>query len=134
MDETWKPLPSNPTYEISDLGNVRSRDHLVWGGKRMGFYTKPGRNLRPGIASNGYPTVALGRGKTRTVHSLVAETFIGPCPIGMEVRHKDGYRTNPRLDNLEYGTRLENIEDAFRHGSRKASPKPRGKEMPCAMR
>lgn len=133
MTEEWRILPSNSTYEVSNLGRVRSRDHQVWGGCRMGFYTKPGKILQPGIASNGYPTVALGRGNTRTVHSLVAETFIGPCPAGMEVRHRDGIRTNPKLDNLCYGTRLENIEDAFRHGRRLASLKPRGKKMPCAM-
>lgn len=131
--EEWRILPSNSTYEVSNLGRVRSRDHQVWGGRRMGFYTKPGRLLRPGIASTGYPTVALGRGNTRTVHSLVAEAFFGPCPIGKEIRHKDGVRTNPRWDNLEYGTRLENIEDAFRHGTRRASSKPRGRKMPCAM-
>lgn len=130
MIEEWRVLPSNSTYEVSNLGRVRSRDHLVWGGIRMGFYTKSGKVLQPGIASNGYPTVALGRRKTRTVHSLVAETFIGPCPTGKEVRHRDGVRTNPRLDNLEYGTRFQNIEDAFRHGTRVASSKPRGKRMP----
>ena len=80
--------------------------------------TKKGRMLRPGIASNGYPTVALGRGNTRTLHSLVAETFLGPCPENCEVRHKDGNRTNPQLSNLEYGTRSDNMLDAAKHGSR----------------
>ena len=112
MTEEWRVLPSNSTYEVSSLGNVRSRDHLVWGGGVMGFYTKPGRDLKPGIASNGYPTVALGRGNTRTVHSLVAEAFLGPTPFGKEIRHGDGNRENPKLDNLSFGTRLDNIEDA----------------------
>jgi hypothetical protein len=73
--------------------------------------------LRPGIASSGYPTVALGRGRTRTVHSLVAEAFIGPRPHGMEVRHINGVRTDPRRVNLCYGTRSENILDAVAHGT-----------------
>lgn len=125
MTEEWRVVPSNPIYEVSDHGNVRSRDHQVWGGKRTGFYTKPGKLLRPGIASHGYPTVALGRGNSRTVHSLVTEAFIGPTPDGMEIRHNDGNRQNPRLTNLLFGTRLENIEDAFRHGTRLRSPNPR---------
>lgn len=80
------------------------------------------RILKPAIASHGYPMVALWRpeakkGQSRTIHSLVAETFIGPPPEGMEVRHKDGCRTNPKLSNLEYGTHSDNIHDAVRHGT-----------------
>ena len=74
--------------------------------------------LRPGIASNGYPTVRLTGKKTRTVHSLVADAFIGLCPTGMEVRHRDGDRTNPALSNLLYGTPTQNREDQYRHGTR----------------
>lgn len=104
MSERWKPVVGFPGYMISSEGRVYS--HVSQ------------RFLRPGIASNGYPTVALGRGNTRTVHSLVADAFIGPCPKGQEVRHRKNDRTNPRLENLRYGTRKENIEDAFAHGSR----------------
>lgn len=88
-------------YSVNELGQVFSR--------------RTNKILRPGIASNGYPTVALGRGNTRTLHSLVAEAFIGPRPENMDVRHKDGNRLNPRADNLEHGTRTENILDSIRH-------------------
>lgn len=119
MTEIWLPVPSNPVYEVSDRGRVRSTDTVVWGGERAGWCRRKGRILKPGIASNGYPTIVLGRKiGTRTVHSLVAEAFLGPPPPGMEVRHKDGCRTNPRLENLEYGTRLDNINDAMAHGTR----------------
>lgn len=104
MIEEWRPAVGFPNYMVSDRGRVYS--HLSQ------------KFLCPGIASNGYPTVALGRGNTRTLHSLVAETFIGPCPEGQEVRHRDGVRTNPSLENLEYGTRSENIADAYIHGTR----------------
>jgi len=76
--------------------------------------------LKPGIGPNGYPTVALGRGKTRTVHSLVALAFLGPAPM-MEVCHKDGDRSNPRLANLRYGTRSSNNKDVLDHGKRKVT-------------
>lgn len=66
-------------------------------------------------------TSHLGRGHSRTVHSLVAAAFIGPCPQGQEVRHKDGTRTNNTADNLEYGTRTDNLRDAIRHGTWKIS-------------
>lgn len=104
MMEIWKPVVRFPHYMVSDQGRVYS--HLSQ------------KYLRPGIASHGYPTVALGRGNSRTLHSLVAEAFIGPPPENMEVRHKDGNRQNPKLSNLEYGTRRDNIMDAYFHGTR----------------
>lgn len=120
VTETWRPVVGHAEYEVSDLGRVRSLDRSWQQRSRGGtFYThmKRGQLLRPGIASNGYPTVALGRGNTRTVHSLVADAFLGCAPEGCEVRHKDGNRKNPCLDNLEYGTRTDNINDAVKHGT-----------------
>lgn len=104
--EKWRPVVGFSGYMVSDEGRVYSHWSQSY--------------LRPGIASNGYPTVVLGRGNSRTVHSLVAEAFLGPCPAGMEVRHRDGVRTNPRRSNLRYGTRGDNVRDAIEHGTRDA--------------
>jgi hypothetical protein len=120
MTEIWKPVAGHDGYEVSNLGRVRSLDREWRQGSKWGTtytYRKKGKMLRPGSASNDYPTVSIGRRNTRTVHSLVAEAFIGPCPAGQEVRHKDGDRANPRDSNLCYGTRLDNIKDAQRHGT-----------------
>jgi hypothetical protein len=57
----------------------------------------------------------------KTVHKLVAEAFLGPCPPGMEVCH--GPRRNADgsycdwPDNLEYGTRADNAGDRWRDGT-----------------
>lgn len=105
MGEHWKSVPGfEGRYEVSSEGRVRS---LLRGG----------RVLRAGIASHGYPMVVLGRGNPRTIHSLVAEAFLGPRPAGQEVRHKDGNRKNASAGNLCYGTRSENIRDAVAHGT-----------------
>lgn len=104
--EEWRAVVGDPRYEVSNLGRVRSYRRSA-----------QGRILRPGIASHGYPTVALGRGHTRTVHSLVAEAFIGSVPAGQEVRHKNGIRNDPRASNLHYGTRTQNITDAITSGT-----------------
>lgn len=104
MSEEWRPVVGFPDYMISSEGRVYS--HISQ------------KFLRPGIASSGYPTVALGRGNTRTIHSLVTEAFIGPRPVGMEVRHRDGVRANPHYSNLCYGTRGDNVADAVEHGTR----------------
>lgn len=110
MTENWKAVPGyGGLYEVSDLGRVRS------------YARGTARLLRPGIASHGYPTVALGRGKSRTVHSLVAEAFLGPRPAGQEVCHRDGDRANPALSNLVYGTRSENNIDASKMDRRRVS-------------
>lgn len=56
--------------------------------------------------------------RMKKVHKLVAEAFIGPCPDGMEVRHfPDRSTSNNRLDNLSYGTRLQNAADRRTHGT-----------------
>jgi hypothetical protein len=50
------------------------------------------------------------------VHRIVLEAFKGPSPDGMEARHKDGDTSNNHIDNLEWGTHAENMEDKRRHG------------------
>lgn len=115
--EEWRPVVGfEGSYEVSSYGRIRSLDREWEQKSRNGtIYThrKKGVMLQPGIASNDYPTVCLGRGNTRTLHSLVAEAFVGPCPPGEEVRHKDDNRRNPEWDNLEYGTRGDNVQDMW---------------------
>jgi len=115
-EELWSDIPGYTlAYQISSLGRV-------WSPGRYG----KGKFLKPGVASNGYPTVALGRGNTRTLHSLVANAFLGPTPDGQEVRHKSGDRLDPSLDNLEFGTRTENIFDSLRHNLWKSDKRRAG--------
>ncbi len=87
--------------------------------------TQP-RVLKPGRSATGYWTVSFGRVcGSQQVHALVAAAFIGPCPVGQECRHKDDDRLNARADNLEYGTRHQNIMDAVERGRWN---RPRGEE------
>ncbi len=58
-----------------------------------------------------------GKGYTRNVHRLILETFTGPRPKGKEYRHFDGVAWHNRINNLFWGTRLENARDAVRHGT-----------------
>jgi hypothetical protein len=77
-----------------------------------------------------YPTVDLyiggGRDRVSAVHRLVAEAFLGACPAGHEVNHKDGDRANARADNLEYLTHSENVKHAYRTGLYSKKPGPKG--------
>ena len=105
--EYWKPVVGyEGLYEVSNWGRVKS---LKFGKERI---------LKQSIR-HGYYIVSLwknGKGKTYSVHRLVAEAFIDnpdnlPC-----VNHKDENKQNNVVSNLEwctheynntYGTRIE---------------------------
>lgn len=74
------------------------------------------RLLRQWKTTNGYLSTCLcgqdGKGRKHRVHRLIALAFIGPCPEGWQINHKDGNRTNNVLLNLEYCTRVENMRHA----------------------
>lgn len=86
----WKPvLGFEGVYEVSDSGLVRSlarRCNLGWCPATRDVRT---RLLKPGT-HKGYKFVTLmqlGVSRTRLVHRLVLESFVGPCPPGLECRH-----------------------------------------------
>ena len=67
-----------------------------------------------------YYAVALRDGgitHRRTVHTLVAEAFIGPRPPKADVCHTDGDTTNNNVANLRYASRRENLADRKSHGT-----------------
>jgi hypothetical protein len=56
----------------------------------------------------GYMTCSVwlgSHGRTRLVHRLVAEAFLGPCPEGHEVNHRNLDKGDNRPANLQYVTR-----------------------------
>lgn len=110
-DERWLPVPGyEGFYDVSSLGRVRSLPRT----KTKGGILKPGRK---GI---GYQLVVLSRGQlpqvSTSVHVIVAAAFLGPCPPGMEVRHKNGDPADNQVSNLTYGTHAENMQDQILHG------------------
>lgn len=46
--------------------------------------------------------------KHHYVHRLVLETFVGPCPEGMECDHVNRDRSDNRLQNLRWVTSVDN--------------------------
>jgi hypothetical protein len=72
------------------------------------------------MTASGYLGLSVSRNgtsKRKQVAHLVAEAFIGPRPVGLDVCHNDGNRTNNRRSNLRYDTKSENSRDALRHGT-----------------
>jgi len=118
----WKPIPGyEGYYEISESGIVRSLDRVdtvVSGIKGTYQRRHKGRVISQGDWV-GYPTAMISMKNKKYgffVHRMVAQVFIGPCPEGMQVRHRDGDRGNPHKDNLLYGTQNENEADKKLHG------------------
>jgi hypothetical protein len=96
MQEEFKIIKDFPNYSISNLGNIAN--------------IKTGRILKPSI-SNGYNVVLLrlnNRSIGKSVHRLIAETFI-PNPLNKPfVDHIDNCRTNNDISNLRWCTQTEN--------------------------
>ena len=107
----WQVIAGSKGYEVSDAGEVRRK--LL---SRAGHHT-----LKPWLV-NGYPMVRVryvdGAVKAHLVHTLVLAAFVGPVPHGMECCHIDGQRADNRLANLRYDTRIANMADQYRHGTR----------------
>lgn len=120
-EEVWKPVVGyEGLYEVSNLGRVKSLARKINGvcNNLPCVYTKKEKILKTDEPS-GYHRVMLwykDKKERKQVHRLVLESFIGPCPEGMECCHSDGDPSNNRLDNLRWDTHSNNQYDCIKHG------------------
>ena len=125
MKEEWRITKVDCGYEISNLGNIRGIERKVEQKSRNGKpYTRlmPARKIKPWvIKKTGYEQVQLAHRKKYPIHRLVALSFCEGYEDGKDVNHKNGNRLDNRAENLEWVTRAENINHAYRELGRKGS-------------
>lgn len=101
--EQWKSISGYENYRVSNLGNCKSGDNV----------------LVNKMDTVGYLIICVSKkskSKTFRIHRLVATAFIPNPENKPQVNHKNGVKTDNRVDNLEWVTRSENINHAFKNG------------------
>ena len=120
MTVVW--LKFNSSYEVSNMGEVRSVDRCVIRRDTLAPVIFKGKTLKLGRHRDGYLKLSLSeqnRKKMYFVHRLVALTFI-PNPDNLpQVNHIDGNKQNNHYSNLEWCTISENTKHGFRVLNRK---------------
>jgi hypothetical protein len=107
-EKEWRDIPGFPGYQASRDGLIRSFR-----------YHSNGKILTSFPNSRNYWRIGLWRDGGQhlySLHGLIARTFIGPCPDGLQINHIDGRRENNHTSNLEYVTPQQNKNHAASMG------------------
>lgn len=122
MEEIWKDIKDyEGLYQVSSYGRVKSLARPRKMPRNLFRYTEE-KILKWQFNKKGYMRVILyknGKNQIFFIHRLVAETYI-PNPYGKsDVNHKNGIKTDNRVENLEWCTTKENIRHSWSIGLRK---------------
>lgn len=121
----FKKIPSTEGMYINEKAEIIA---IKTADAKQIAYIYTNTKDRPITAKNnaGYYIMNV-EGKTRTVHSLVAEAFLGPRPYGYDIDHVNGTKTDNRAENLRYVTHQDNMKNFYENHTRKNPVCTRGK-------
>jgi hypothetical protein len=112
--EIWKPIVGYSSYEVSNMGNVRSVGRYMrsrWGMS----YLKP-KYLKGWTDKLGYVRHTFEDRKLQLTHRLVAKAFIPNPDNKPMINHIDNNPSNNRVENLQWCTNAENLQHAAKQG------------------
>lgn len=118
-----KDIKNFPGYRIDTNGDVWSCKKQVHKKDNRGMvteFTNIFLKLVQRPNKGGYQCVHLrndGKSFLKTVHGLVLENFKCKREGGLQCRHLDGDKLNNKLNNLKWGTAIENHNDKRLHGT-----------------
>lgn len=111
--EVWKKIQGFENYEISSLGRIKVNL------KFRKYRDYQSKILNPSLDKDGYLRTALtkeGKKYMKQIHRLVALNFITNTNKKPCVNHKNGIKTDNRIENLEWCTVKENNIHAIKIG------------------
>ncbi len=118
MEEIWKDLPYCNYYQVSNFGNVRAISRPIKTSRGNLFRMSKPKKVALTDNGSGYKifgTRLNSKDKNFYIHRIVAELFI-PNPKNLkEVNHIDGDKSNNGASNLEWASRIDNVNHAVKN-------------------
>ena len=118
MKEEWKEINNFSNYQISNLGNVKSKERYTKAKGKEIIHRKEFL-IKGYFNKKGYKQVTLyddnGKPKTMRVHKLVALAFIENKENLPQINHKDGNKFNNVVSNLEWISNYDNMQHAIKN-------------------
>ncbi|MCD2099528.1 NUMOD4 domain-containing protein [Rhodococcus qingshengii] len=114
--EEWRAIPGfEGHYEASNLGRIRSVDRAITRSDGV-VLNRRGKVLAPAPNTSGHLQVSIrstdGIKRSRSVHQLVLEAFVGPKPSPKhEACHANDVKTDNRVENLRWDLHAANMQD-----------------------